>query len=88
MSYSQMKRPSLYNLGLRKEKHVQFVHDDNPKEALKGGLLNRLLAVFHPAGIVMRRLDELRVILCLYEVITLPLRLAFGTGYGLISGPR
>ncbi|DBA72994.1 TPA: hypothetical protein ACH3X2_009939 [Trebouxia sp. C0005] len=88
MSYNQMKHPSLHNLGLRKAKHVQFVRDDQPKGPLKGGVLNSLLAMFHPAGVVMRRLDELRVILCLYEVIMLPLRLAFGTGYGLISGPR
>lgn len=88
MSYGQMKHPSLHNLGLRKVKHVQFVRDDNHKDPLEGGVLNSLLAMFHPAGVVMRRLDELRVILCLYEVIMLPLRLAFGTGYGLISGPR
>ena len=88
LSYGQMKHPSLHNLGLRKVKRVQFVRDDNPKDPLEGGVLNRLLAMFHPAGVVMRRLDELRVILCLYEVIMLPLRLAFGTGYGLISGPR
>lgn len=88
MSYGQMKHPSLLNLGLRKSKHVQFVRDDQPKDSLEGGWLNSLLAMFHPAGVVMRRLDELRVILCLYEVIMLPLRLAFGTGYGLISGPR
>ena len=89
MSYSQMmKHPSMHNLGLRKVKHVQFVYDDNPQEALEGGMLNSLLGVFHPAGLLLRRLDELRVILCLYEVVMLPLRLAFGTGYGLLSGPR
>lgn len=78
----------MHNLGLRKVKHVQFVYDDNPQEALEGGMLNSLLGVFHPAGLLLRRLDELRVILCLYEVVMLPLRLAFGTGYGLLSGPR
>ena len=90
MSYSQMKHPSLHNLGLstRRLKHVQFVHDDNPKEALRGGVLNSLLAIFQPAGQVMRRLDEVRVILCLYELVMLPLRLAFGTGYGLIQVTR
>ena len=89
-SYSQMKHPSLLNLGgnLRKLKHVQFVHDDNPKEAFGGGLLTGLLAVFHPAGLVMKRLDELRVVLCLYELLMLPLRLAFGTGYELLDSPR
>lgn len=89
MSYSQMKHPSLPNLGLRKGlKHVQFVHDDNPQEALEGGWLNSLLGMFHPGGLVMRRLDEVRVVLCLYELVMLPLRLAFGTGYGLIDAYR
>ena len=78
----------MLNLGLRKVKHVQFVHNDNPKEALEGSLLNRLLSIFHPAGILLRRLDELRVVLCLYELVILPLRLAFGTGYGILKGPR
>lgn len=88
ISYSQMKHPSLLNLAIRKLKHVQFVHDDNPKEALEGGVLNSLLSIFHPAGVLLRRLDELRVVLCLYELVMLPLRLAFGTGYGILSGPR
>ena len=88
MSYSQMRNPSMHNLGLRKVKHVQFAQSDNTKEALKAGLWNRVLALFHPAGLVMRRLDELRVLLCLYEVVMLPLRLAFGTGYGLLDAPR
>ena len=88
MSYSQMRNPSLHNLGLRKVKHVQFVHNDNPKEALRAGLWNRFLALFHSAGLVMRRLDELRVFLCLYEVVMLPMRLAFGTGYGLLDAAR
>ena len=88
MSYSHKRNPSLHNLGLRKVKHVQFVHNDNPKEALRAGLWNRFLALFHSAGLVMRRLDELRVLLCLYEVVMLPLRLAFGTGYGLLDAAR
>lgn len=89
MSYSGMKRPSLANLGsLKRHKHVQFVHHDDPQEALTTGVFNHLLALFSPLGIVMRRLDELRVILCLYELVMLPLRLAFGTGYGILAPPR
>ena len=83
-----MKHPSMLNLGMRKVKHVQFVQNDNPKEAMEGGWLNSLLSIFNPAGVLLRRLDELRVVLCLYELVMLPLRLAFGTGYGILSGPR
>ena len=89
VSYSGMNRPSLVNLGsMKKHKHVAFVHHDDAKEALTAGVFNRLLALFSPLGLVMRRLDELRVILCLYELIMLPLRLAFGTGYGILAPPR
>ena len=87
VSYSGMKRPSLANLGKR-PKHVQFVYNDDTREASKAGVFNRMLALFSPLGLVMRRLDELRVILCLYELIMLPLRLAFGTGYGYLAAPR
>ena len=84
-----MKRPSLANLGsLKRPKHVQFVHNDDTRQASKAGVFNRALALFSPLGLVMRRLDELRVILCLYELVMLPLRLAFGTGYGYLAPPR
>ena len=89
ISYSGMKRPSLANLGsMKRQRHVQFVHNDDLQKAQTAGVFNRLLAFFSPLGPVMRRLDELRVILCLYELIMLPLRLAFGTGYGFLAGPR
>ena len=84
-----MMRPSLANLGsMKKHKRVQFIHNDDPKEVLTAGVFNRLLALFSPLGLVMRRLDEIRVFLCLYELIMLPMRLAFGTGYGILAPPR
>ena len=73
---------------MKKHKHVQFMHNDNPQEVLKAGVFNRLLALFSPLGPVMRRLDELRVFLCLYELIMLPMRLAIGTGYGVLAPQR
>ena len=73
---------------MKRQRHVQFVHNDDLQKAQSAGVFNRLLACFSPLGSVMRRLDELRVILCLYELIMLPLRLAFGIGYGFLAAPR
>lgn len=85
-SIGQLQRPSLL-LSARRAKHVQFAAEDAAAPQ-RQGLIGRMLAALDPDRLLMRMLDDFRVLLCLYEMLALPMRLALGTGYNRLGSSR
>ncbi len=70
----------------RGRRHVQFDITEPDKREVKTGLWQQFWPLFMVDSWLMLIWDDFRLLLCLYELWSIPVRICFGTGYNILGG--